>query len=79
MIARLRAFGAFWYDFVIGDDWRVAVGVVLALAATYAVGRSGVPVWWIVPLCVVLLLPYSLYRATRPPRGTPAGRPPGGS
>jgi hypothetical protein len=79
VIARLRAFGAFWYDFVVGDDWRVAVGVVLALAATYAVGRSGVPVWWIVPLGVVLLLPYSLYRATRPRRETPAGRAPGGS
>ena len=32
VIARLRAFGAFWYDFVVGDDWRVAVGVVIALA-----------------------------------------------
>ena len=30
--ARLRAFGAFWYDFVIGDDWLVAAGVVAALA-----------------------------------------------
>ena len=35
MISRLRAFGAFLYDFVIGDDWRVAVGVVVALAITY--------------------------------------------
>jgi hypothetical protein len=25
----LKAFGMFWYDFLIGDDWRVAVGVVL--------------------------------------------------
>ena len=41
---RLRAFGAFWYDFVIGDDWRVAVVVVVALAATFgaehATGRG---------------------------------------
>jgi len=32
MIPRLKAFFAFWYDFVVGDDWRVAVGVVIALA-----------------------------------------------
>ena len=30
----LRSFGAFWYDFVIGDDWRGAAVVVLALALT---------------------------------------------
>lgn len=27
----VRAFGRFWWDFVIGDDWRIAAGVVLAL------------------------------------------------
>ncbi len=64
MIGRIRAFGAFWYDFVVGDDWRVAVGVVIALAATYGVSRSSVPAWWLVPAAVVILLPYSLWRAT---------------
>jgi hypothetical protein len=29
----LRGFLRFWYDFVVGDDWRIAVGVVLVLAA----------------------------------------------
>ena len=36
MIGRLRMFLLLWYDFVVGDDWRVAVGVVAALAATAA-------------------------------------------
>ena len=40
--ARLRAFGAFWYDFVIGDDWLVAAGVVAALAGTYGLSQAGV-------------------------------------
>lgn len=66
MIAKIRAFGAFWYDFIIGDDWQVAAGVVAALALTYALGGIGVPAWWIVPLAVAILLPYSLYRAARP-------------
>jgi hypothetical protein len=33
----LKSFGQFWYDFVIGDDWKIAVAVVLALAVTTAV------------------------------------------
>ena len=28
----LKSFGRFWYDFVIGDDWKIAVAVVTALA-----------------------------------------------
>ena len=28
----LRAFGLFWYDFVIGDDWKIAAYVVATLA-----------------------------------------------
>ena len=27
----LKSFGQFWYDFIIGDDWKIAVAVVLAL------------------------------------------------
>jgi tryptophan-rich sensory protein len=66
VVARVKAFGAFWYDFVVGDDWRVAVGVALALAATFVVSESTTATWWIVPAAVVVLLPYSLWRATRP-------------
>ena len=65
MMARIRAFLAFWYDFVVGDDWRVAVGVAVSLAATYGFSRAGVACWWIVPAAVVLLLPVSLIRAVR--------------
>jgi hypothetical protein len=65
MAAKLKAFAAFWYDFLIGDDWRVAVGVVLALAVTAAVSRANVSCWWIVPAAVVLLLPSTVWRATR--------------
>jgi hypothetical protein len=30
----LKAFGQFWYDFIIGDDWKIAVAVVTALGVT---------------------------------------------
>ena len=62
---KLKAFGAFWYDFVIGDDWVIAAGVVVALMITAAVGTTGVAGWWIVPAAIVILLPLSLWRATR--------------
>jgi hypothetical protein len=28
-----RGFARFWWDFIVGDDWRIAAGVVAALAA----------------------------------------------
>jgi hypothetical protein len=61
--ARLRAFGAFWYDFVIGDDWLVAAAVVIGLAGTYGLSRAGVSAWWLIPAVLVVLLPVSLSRA----------------
>lgn len=64
-MGRIRAFGAFWYDFVVGDDWRNAVAVVLALLATYVVSRTAAPEWWIVPLAVAVILPTSVLRAAR--------------
>jgi hypothetical protein len=66
MTSRLRAFGAFWYDFVIGDDWTVAAGIVIALIITGVVATSPTPAWWIVPTAIAILLPVSLWRATRP-------------
>lgn len=59
----IRSFALFWYDFVVGDDWRVAVGVVAALALTAVLVHFGVNAWWLLPLAVVVLLGLSLRRA----------------
>jgi hypothetical protein len=62
---RLKSFGAFWYDFVIGDDWRAAAVVVTALAATaLLVHAAGVNAWWLLPLAAVAALVWSVRRAT---------------
>jgi hypothetical protein len=61
----VRSFGAFWWDFIVGDDWRVAAGVVLALGLTAALTDHGWSVWWLLPLAVAVLLGRSLQRATR--------------
>lgn len=64
--ARIKAFAYFWYDFIIGDDWRVALGVVLALVLTLWLSHStSLPTWWVVPAVVAVLLPVSIRRATR--------------
>ncbi len=53
----------FWYDFIIGDDWRVAAGVV---AGFFAIHSLGVSSWWLMPVVVALLLSSTLLEATRP-------------
>ena len=65
MIARLRAFGAFWYDFLVGDDWRIAIVVAVALAVTFGVSKTSIPAWWVLPAAVAIVLPWSLWRARR--------------
>ena len=37
----LKSFGAFWYDFIIGDDWKIATAVVLALGLLVAALSAG--------------------------------------
>ena len=64
-MSRLLTFGRFWWDFVVGDDWRVAAGIALALGLCAALAHEGVTAWWVVPGAVVLVLGESLRRATR--------------
>jgi hypothetical protein len=59
-----RAALAVW-DFVVGDDWWVALGVVAAIALTALVADSTVAAWWVLPVAVVVLLLDSLRRAAR--------------
>jgi hypothetical protein len=44
------------WDFIVGDDWRVAVGVGVAIAATALVATSAVASWWVLPTGVIALL-----------------------
>ncbi len=61
----IRAFGDFWFDFLIGDDWRGTVGILLAFIATAMLNHSGVTCWWVLPVAVTALLPFNLMRVTR--------------
>ncbi|MFE4949530.1 COG4280 domain-containing protein [Leifsonia sp. NPDC056665] len=64
VVRGLRSFGMFWWDFIVGDDWQIAAGTAVALAITFAV--SGWPGAWVVmPLAVLILIPYGIRRALR--------------
>jgi hypothetical protein len=61
----LKSFGAFWYDFIIGDDWHVAALIVAGLGLTAVLTHlAHVNAWWLLPLVAFAALAWSLHRAT---------------
>jgi hypothetical protein len=61
----VKRFLAFWYDFIIGDDWSIAVGVAIALGLTRVLVQLGLNPWWLMPLAVTVALAISLRREVR--------------
>ena len=63
----IKGFFAFWYDFIVGDAWEVAVGVlltllVLYLLVKYASSSFATYAALLFPVIIVALLAYSLWR-----------------
>ena len=65
-MSRLTAFARFWWEFVVGDDWIAAAGVVVAIGATAALARTSISAWWVMPVAVAVVLYASIRRAIRP-------------
>jgi lysylphosphatidylglycerol synthetase-like protein (DUF2156 family) len=59
----VRSFAEFIYDFVVGDDWRLALGVVVGLALTAGLSHRGSSAWWVLPVVVAAGFALSLRRA----------------
>jgi hypothetical protein len=64
-MSRVAAFGKFLWSFVIGDDWRVALAVAVALAVTLLLADNRVAAWWLLPVVVGAVLSLSVWRAAR--------------
>lgn len=64
----LKHFLLFWYNFLIGDDWMIAAGVVMALVVSAGLAHHQVNAWWVMLVAVVVLLAASLWRETHRPR-----------
>jgi hypothetical protein len=58
----LASFLAFWKDLLIGDDWTVAAGVVVALLVGAALVHAAVVAWLWLPVAVAIVLTTSLWR-----------------
>ncbi len=65
VVSRLRAAWLAIWDFVVGDDWRLALGVVVALGVTALAAGAGATAWWITPVVIAALLGVSVWRAAR--------------
>jgi len=64
----VKGFLHFWYDFIVGDDWRIAVGVVVlivvgALAAAAEVSPSLIVV--VIAVAVIALTFGSIVQEAR--------------
>lgn len=64
-MTRVRAFLLGVWEFVVGDDWRTAIGVAVAIALTALVASAGISAWGVMPLAVLVLLVLSIRRAAR--------------
>lgn len=63
VISYAAAFGQFWYNFIIGDDWTLAataaLGIAVDLALHYAFGFNAT--WYILPALVLGALGFSVF------------------
>ncbi len=63
----LIRFGRFWYDFIVGDDWTIAVGVLGAVGLTALAAHAGLAAWLVLPVVVGAGLAWSVSRVRPPP------------
>ena len=63
IVTRTLALPRAVWEFVVGEDWRMAIGVVLALALTAFAAGSDIAAWWIMPAAVLGLLALATQRS----------------
>lgn len=64
----IKNFLTFLYDFFIGDDWRVALIIVIGLVVTALLAHNNADSWYALPIAVLIAVPYTLWRAVRDSR-----------
>jgi hypothetical protein len=56
-VSLLKGFFRFWYDFVIGDDWKIAAAVAaVLLAGAVLVAAAALPDWALAALLGAAIL-----------------------
>ena len=59
MSAITKAANGAW-EFVVGDDWRLALGAVIAIGGAAGLVALGVNAWWFAPLTLPAILGLSM-------------------
>ena len=66
MIGRyLKAFGRFWWEFLVGDTPEIAVGAVLVLGLAFLLDEDRILATILLPVAVAALLTGSVLRGRR--------------
>lgn len=58
----MMQFLRFWFDFIIGDDWRVAAGVAASVLLSALIVHRDLNAWWVMAIGVGVTLAVSLWR-----------------
>jgi hypothetical protein len=53
----------FLYGYIFGDDWTVAVAVIVGLFMTFVLDAYHLVAWWLVPVIVIVMTGVSLRRS----------------
>lgn len=57
MLSLLRGIGRFCYEFVIGEDWKIAVGILLAVVVSALLAAfTTIPGQLLAPLIAILIM-----------------------
>ncbi len=64
-MSRVSGLLRFLWDFVVGDDWRIAAAVAAAILTTALVDNGGARAWWLLPIVVAVLLTLSVWEVAR--------------
>jgi len=68
----VKQFVLFCWDFVVGDDWRLAGGAVAGIALTFLLAHLGRNAWWLLPVLIIAALALSVGMVARRSRPRPS-------
>jgi len=57
----------FLYEFIVGDDWTVAIAVLAGLVITAVLNANHIVAWWLMPIVAIIMTGISIRRLH--PRG----------
>lgn len=64
-MSRVSSLLRFVWDFVVGDDWRIAAAVAATLVVMLMLSDAGAAVWWLLPAVVLTVLGVSIWGVAR--------------